>query len=64
MKKLLLALLFAAFSITAQAADAPFTLPPLPYAYGALAPFIDETTIVHYYDNDFQGYVDKLNAAY
>ncbi len=64
MKKLLLALLFAAFSITAQAADAPFTLPPLPYAYGALAPFIDETTMTIHHDKHHQAYVDKLNAAY
>jgi len=47
----------------ARAADGPFTLPPLPYAYDALAPVIDEKTMTIHHDKHHQGYVNKLNAA-
>lgn len=40
-----------------------FTLPPLPYAYNALEPFIDEQTMMIHHDKHHQTYVDKLNAA-
>jgi Fe-Mn family superoxide dismutase len=40
-----------------------FTLPPLPYAYNALEPYIDEQTMRIHHDRHHQGYVDKLNAA-
>jgi len=39
------------------------TLPPLPYAYNALEPFIDEQTMKLHHDKHHQTYVDKLNAA-
>ncbi|RYG58296.1 superoxide dismutase [bacterium] len=41
----------------------PFTLPPLPYAYGSLAPTISEMTMRVHHDKHHQAYVDKLNAA-
>ena len=40
-----------------------FTLPPLPYAYGALEPAIDKETMTFHHDKHHQAYVDKLNEA-
>ncbi|HWV23329.1 MAG TPA: superoxide dismutase [Thermomicrobiales bacterium] len=40
-----------------------FTVPPLPYAYDALEPTIDEETMHLHHDKHHQAYVDKLNAA-
>ncbi|SHK91031.1 superoxide dismutase [Rhodothermus profundi] len=40
-----------------------FTLPPLPYAYDALEPYIDARTMEIHYTKHHQGYVDKLNKA-
>lgn len=39
------------------------TLPDLPYAYDALEPFIDATTMTIHHTKHHQAYVDKLNAA-
>ncbi len=39
------------------------TLPPLPYAYDALEPHIDEATMRVHHTKHHQTYVDKLNAA-
>jgi len=41
----------------------PFELPPLPYDYTALEPFIDEQTMHLHHDKHHQTYVDKANAA-
>ena len=41
----------------------PFTLPPLPYAYDALAPELDERTMCFHHDKHFAAYVDNLNRA-
>ena len=38
-------------------------LPPLPYAYDALEPYIDEQTMHLHHDIHHKGYVDGLNAA-
>jgi len=38
-----------------------FTLPPLPYAYGALAPAIDEQGVQRHYLDNHAGYTKKLN---
>lgn len=40
-----------------------FTLPQLPYAYDALAPFIDTETMTIHHRKHHQAYVDNLNAA-
>ena len=42
----------------------PFSLPPLPYAYDALEPFIDKQTMQIHHDKHHQGYVDKINSVY
>jgi superoxide dismutase, Fe-Mn family len=44
-------------------AGGPFVLPPLPYAYDSLEPFIDAETMHLHHDKHHAGYVDKLNAA-
>lgn len=40
-----------------------FKLPPLPYAYNALEPFIDEQTMKIHHTKHHQAYIDKLNKA-
>jgi Fe-Mn family superoxide dismutase len=47
----------------AQAPSGAFTLPPLPYAYDALEPYIDATTMHLHHDKHHQAYVDNLNAT-
>ena len=39
----------------------PFSLPPLPFAYDALLPELDEKTMHFHHDKHFAAYVDKLN---
>lgn len=39
----------------------PFTLPPLPYAYDALLPELDERTLHFHHDKHFNTYVENLN---
>lgn len=41
----------------------PYTVPPLPYAYDALEPYVDEATMRLHHDQHHQAYVDKANAA-
>ncbi len=41
----------------------PYQLPPLPYAYNALEPYIDEETMHLHHDMHHQAYVNNLNAA-
>ena len=48
---------------TEEEAPMPFEVPPLPYAYDALEPHIDEATMKLHHDKHHQTYVDKANAA-
>jgi len=41
----------------------PFELPPLPYDYTALEPYIDEQTMHLHHDKHHQAYVTNLNNA-
>src|SRR6266516_1829776 len=41
----------------------PFKVPPLPYDYAALQPYIDEQTMHLHHDKHHQAYVDKANGA-
>jgi Fe-Mn family superoxide dismutase len=41
----------------------PFELPPLPYDYAALEPYIDEQTMHLHHDKHHQAYVTNLNNA-
>ena len=41
----------------------PYELPPLPYAYDALEPYIDAETMHFHHDKHFQTYIDNLNQA-
>ncbi len=45
------------------AATGPFTLPPLPYAFDALEPYIDAQTMQLHHDKHHAAYVKNLNAA-
>ncbi|KAK9829030.1 hypothetical protein WJX72_003498 [[Myrmecia] bisecta] len=40
-----------------------FTLPPLPYDYSALEPFVDTTTMQVHHDKHHAAYVNNVNAA-
>jgi superoxide dismutase, Fe-Mn family len=40
-----------------------YSLPPLPYAYDALEPFIDKATMEFHHDKHHQAYVTGVNAA-
>ncbi len=40
-----------------------YVLPPLPFAYDALVPYIDEKTMHVHHDGHHETYVDKLNQA-
>jgi superoxide dismutase, Fe-Mn family len=40
-----------------------YELPPLPYAYDALEPTIDEETMRLHHDKHHQAYLDKVNGA-
>jgi len=41
----------------------PFALPPLPYPFDAMVPYIDARTMEIHYTKHHAGYVRKLNAA-
>lgn len=40
-----------------------FEVPPLPYSYSALEPYIDTETMKFHHDKHHQAYVDNLNKA-
>ena len=41
----------------------PFQLPPLPYSYDALEPFMDARTVMLHHGRHLQTYVDQLNKV-
>jgi Fe-Mn family superoxide dismutase len=45
------------------ATNGPFTLPPLPYAFDALEPYIDARTMEIHHDKHHAAYVANLNKA-
>jgi len=47
----------------APAASGPFKVPPLPYAYDALEPYIDARTMEIHHDKHHAAYVANLNKA-
>ncbi len=51
-------------SLPSGAIMAPFMLPPLPYAYDALEPFIDAETMHLHHDKHHAAYVANLNKAF
>ena len=48
---------------SAPASSGPFTLPPLPYAYDSLEPYIDAQTMQIHHDKHHAAYVSNLNKA-
>lgn len=58
----------AVFLLTASAAGLrprqDYELPPLPYAYDALEPFIDKATMELHHDKHHSTYVTNLNKAF
>ncbi len=50
-------------NLVAHAKAGEFVLPPLPYAYDALAPYIDSETMTFHHDKHHAGYVKNLNGA-
>ncbi len=63
MKKIIIHFLFffSLFLSSPVPAAEPFTLPPLPYAEDALAPYISARTLFYHYGKHHKGYVDTLN---
>jgi superoxide dismutase, Fe-Mn family len=54
------------FSVAGSGSRFPasdLTLPPLPYAYDALEPYIDKETMKLHHSKHHQGYIDKLASA-
>mmetsp|Transcript_163787 Transcript_163787/g.314626 ORF Transcript_163787/g.314626 Transcript_163787/m.314626 type:complete len:326 (+) Transcript_163787:65-1042(+) len=47
----------------AAAAEGMFSLPPLPYAYDALEPHVDQATMKFHHDFHHQAYINNLNKA-
>lgn len=55
--------LVVALGLNLAAIAAPYTLPPLPYAYDALEPYIDSQTMQLHHDKHHAAYVNNLNKA-
>jgi Fe-Mn family superoxide dismutase len=51
------------FALAQDAPTGPFTLPPLPYDYNALEPYIDAETMMFHHDKHHAAYIKKLNEA-
>ena len=48
---------------TGSSAAGPYSVPPLPYGYDALEPYIDTETMHLHHDKHHAAYVKNLNAA-
>jgi len=57
-KNILIVMLLLSLSVSAQ-----FVQKPLPYAYNALEPYVDATTMEIHYSKHHAGYVKNLNDA-
>lgn len=60
------AAIFGTLSQSAIAEDevqGPFELPPLPYGYDALEPYIDAETMMFHHDKHHAGYTKNFNKA-
>jgi superoxide dismutase, Fe-Mn family len=55
--------LFPTAATSLEKSSTQFTLPPLPYAYNALEPYIDQRTMEFHHDKHHAAYVKNLNAA-
>ena len=53
----------SATSAQGAAPQMSFTLPPLPYSFDALEPYIDAKTMEIHHDKHHAAYVTNLNAA-
>ncbi len=53
----------AAANVNNLLQEGRFELPPLPYAYDALVPYIDSLTMQIHYNRHHAGYVNNLNNA-
>jgi superoxide dismutase, Fe-Mn family len=51
------------FALAQDTPSGPFTLPPLPYDYNALEPYIDAETMTFHHDKHHAAYIKKLNEA-
>lgn len=57
----LLCLFLALLCLTTADTAPKYTLPPLPYAYNALEPYISEKTMTIHHDKHHQAYLNKFN---
>lgn len=62
-KQLLFALTLILFSFHPSFGQSPYSLPPLPYAFNALEPYIDAETMQIHHGKHHQAYVTNLNKA-
>lgn len=59
----ILAVSFVLLALGSANAQAPYSLPALPYSYSALEPYIDSATMKIHHNNHHKAYVNNLNNA-
>src|ERR1700730_10999555 len=62
-RSLLKATALGAAARIVSAAEPPYTVPKLPYAYDALEPYIDALTMQIHHEKHHEDHVDNLNKA-